>query len=137
MYQATDHEALSLLPLAAWAWDYILPPIHSQLMLTAVNWVSNWVFSSSILTPGIRLDVDSVFQLLKKTGRNWNNVAESILFIQSKDKRDEIRNHFSTDDDRLRESIQFWLRRCPFASYRMLAFVNVSTKFVEPISGKK
>ena len=78
-----------------------------------------------------------MFQLLKKTNKKWDDVAEDILFIESKDKRDEIRNRFSTDDDRLRESIIFWLKRCPFASYRWLAFKDVSTDIVEPIPGER
>ena len=94
------------------------------------------VLSSSLLPAGVRLDENSVFQLLKKTGRDWDNVADNILRIDSKEKRDEIRNRFSSDDDRLRESIRFWLKRNPFSSYRWLAYQGVSTEFVEPLPGK-
>ena len=78
-----------------------------------------------------------MFELLKKTDREWDDVAEDILYITSQDKHDEIRNRFSTDDDRLRESIRFWLKRFPFASYRWLASRGVPTEFVEPIQGEK
>ena len=78
------------------------------------------MFPFSIFTTGIRLDENSVFQLLK-TGRDWNNV----VLINSKDKLDEIRNRFSTDDDCLRESIRFWLKSCPFALHRWLAYANI------------
>ena len=78
-----------------------------------------------------------MFQLLKETGREWDDIAEDILVIKSEEKRDDIRNRFSTDDDRLQESIRFWLKRCPLASYRWLAFRDVSTEFVEPLPGKK
>ena len=77
-----------------------------------------------------------MFKLLKETGNKWDDVAMRILNI-SEEKLDEIRNHFSTDDDRLRESIQFWLKKCPLASYRWLAGNGVSTEFVEPVPGKK
>ena len=77
-----------------------------------------------------------MFELLKKTGKDWEDVAEDILRILSKDKRDEIRNCFSTDDDHLRESIRFWLKWCTFASYRWLAHFDVSTEFVEPLPGE-
>ena len=93
--------------------------------------------SSSLLPTGVRLDEKSVFKLLKETGKEWDNIAEDILKITSKEKLDEIRNHFSTDDDCLRESIRFWLKRCPLASYRMLALTGVPTEFVEPVPGKK
>ena len=95
--------------------------------------------SVSLLPPatGIRLDENSVFELLKKTDREWDDVAEDILYIKSQDKLDEIRNRFPTDDDRLRESIRFWLKRFPFASYRNLAYKDVPTEFVEPIQGEK
>ena len=78
-----------------------------------------------------------MFKLLKETGREWDDVARDILDIKSDEKLDEIRDRFSTDDDRLRESIRFWLKRCPFASYRWLATKDVSTEFVEPLPGKK
>ena len=78
-----------------------------------------------------------MFKLLKETGRKWDDIANNILDISSKEKLDEIRDRFSTDDDRLRESIRFWLKRHPLASYRWLAFTDVLTEFVEPIPGKK
>ena len=78
-----------------------------------------------------------MFQLLKETGKKWDDIAEKILLIESKEKHDEIRDRFSTDDDRLQESIRFWLKRCPLASYRWLALAGVSTEFVEPLPGKK
>ena len=78
-----------------------------------------------------------MFKLLKETGKDWDDVAKNILWIKSDEKRDEIRDRFSTDDDRLRESIRFWLKRCPLASYRWLARYGVPTEFVEPLPGKK
>ena len=77
-----------------------------------------------------------MFKLLKETGREWDDVARDILDIKS-EKLDEIRDRFSTDDDRLRESIRFWLKRCPLASYRWLAHLGAPTEFVEPLPGKK
>ena len=77
-----------------------------------------------------------MFKLLKETGDDWDDIAEVILEI-SYEKRAEIRDRFSTDDDRLRESIRFWLKRFPLASYRWLAFKDVPTEFVEPLPGKK
>ena len=91
---------------------------------------------SSSLPTGVRLDENSVFELLKKTGRDWYDVANGTLGITSEDKLDEIRNRFSTDDERLRESIRFWLKRCPFASYRWLASTGVPTELVEPVPGE-
>ena len=98
-----------------------------------------WYFrvSSSLLPIGVRLDEKSVFQLLKETGKDWDDIADDILGIDSEEKLDEIRDRFPTDDDRLRESIRFWLKRHPLASYRWLAFMGVSTEFVEPLPGKK
>ena len=77
-----------------------------------------------------------MFKLLKETGKKWDNVADNILMI-SEEKRDEIEDHFPTDDDRLRESIRFWLKRFPLASYRWLTVRGVPTEFVEPVPGKK
>ena len=77
-----------------------------------------------------------MFKLLKETGKDWDDIADDILGIES-EKLDEIRDRFSTDDDRLRESIRFWLKRFPLASYRYLALAGVSTEFVEPLPGKK
>ena len=93
------------------------------------------MLSSSPLPAGVCLDENSVFQLLKKTNRDWNGVAKHVLVL-SKEKRDEIKNRFSTDDDRLQESIRFWLKRFPYASYRWLAFKKVPTEFVEPLPGE-
>ena len=104
------------------------------------QWLSEygmWLFPpSSSIPPGVRLDENSVFELLKKTSKKWDNVADNILYINSKDKLYEIRNRFSTDDERLRELIRFWLKRCPYASYRWLAFRRVPTEFVEPVPGE-
>ena len=109
------------------------PIIDSQWL----NEYGMWLFPPPFsLPPGVRLDENSVFELLKKTGRKWDDVADGILRITSEDKLDEIRNRFSTDDECLRESIRFWLKRCPFASYRWLAFLNVPTEFVEPVPGE-
>ena len=108
------------------------PIIDSQWL----NEYGMWLFPPpSSVPPGVRLDENSVFELLKKTGRDWDDVAGDVLFI-SDDKRDEIRNRFSTDDERLRESIRFWLKRFPYASYRWLAFRDVPTEFVEPVPGE-
>ena len=107
------------------------PIIDSQWL----NEYGMWLLSSS-LPPGVRLDENSVFELLKKTGNDWDSVAEDTLLIRSKDKRDETRNRFSTDDERLRESIRFWLKRFPYASYRWLAANEVPTELVEPVPGE-
>ena len=109
------------------------PTIDSQWLNEYVIWLFP---PPSSLPPGVRLDENSVFELLKKTGRKWYNVADDILHITSEDKFDEIRNRFSTDDERLQESIRFWLKRCPYASYRWLAYDDVPTEFVEPVPGE-
>ena len=108
------------------------------ILWLAVEWAWNVVLSTSLplLPTGVRLNEKSVFKLLKETGSKWDNVAWDILYI-SKEKCDEIRDRFSTDDDCLRESIRFWLKRCPLASYRWLSYEGVSTEFVEPLPGKK
>ena len=109
------------------------PIIDSQWL----NEYGMWLFPPpSSVPPGVRLDENSVFELLKKTGKDWDDVAKKILCINSKDKRNEIRNRFSTNDERLRESIRFWLKRCPYASYRWLTTMDVLTEFVEPVPGE-
>ena len=94
------------------------------------------IVCASLLLTGVRLDEKSVFKLLKETCKDWDDIAKDVLYIDSVKKRDEIRDRFSTDDDRLRESIRFWLKRHPLASYRWLAYMGVPTKFVEPLPGK-
>ena len=68
-----------------------------------------------------RLTVDNVFEVLKLTNREWQWVAKKILEISS-DKCEEINRRYSTDDDRLKQAIQFWLKRCAFASWRSLLY---------------
>ena len=69
---------------------------------------------------GIRLTADAVFKLLKKTNKEWDWLAKEILVI-SFSKREEIRRRCSNEDDYLMEAIRFWMKRCPFASYRWIA----------------
>ena len=40
----------------------------------------------------------------------------------SSSKREEIRQRCSNEDDCLMEAIRFWMKRCPFASYRWIAY---------------
>ena len=39
----------------------------------------------------------------------------------SSSKREEIHQHYSNEDDCLKEAINFWMKRCPFASYQWIA----------------
>ena len=80
------------------------------------------VFTSLTLSPaGVRLTADTVFKLLKKTNKEWDWLAEVILEI-SPSKCEEIRQRCSNEDDCLMEAIHFWMKRCPFASYRWIAY---------------
>ena len=74
-----------------------------------------------LLPAGVRLTVDTVFKLLKKTNKEYDWLADKILDI-SDSKRREIAARCSNTDDRLKESIQFWMKRCPYASYRWIIF---------------
>lgn len=68
---------------------------------------------------GARLTVDNVFSVLKKTGRDWRSISKWILLISST-KCDDLERRYATDDERLKEAIDFWLKRCVFASWRSL-----------------
>ena len=97
-----------------------------------------------LLPAGIRLTADTVFKLLKETNKEWDwlKLAIDILLISSS-KRYEIAQHCSTADDCLMESIQFWMKRFPHASYRWIAgrlnfyiLGAISQDLLEPIHGK-
>ena len=98
-----------------------------------------------LLPAGVRLTVDTVFKLLKKTNKEWDWLAYKILLI-SDSKRREIAARCSTTDDSLKESIRFWMKRFPYASYRWIIFLlNFSEisdvpqemhHLLEPIQGK-
>ena len=77
--------------------------------------------SSLLPSPGGRLTVDNVFKLLKRTNKKWDWLAEEILWI-SDSKRHEVSQRYSTADDCLKESIRFWMKRCPYASYRWIVY---------------
>ena len=96
-------------------------------------------------TAGVHLTADAVFKLLKKTNREWDQLALEILSI-SDSKHHEIAQRCSTEDDCLMESIQFWINKFPYASYRRIAF-RLKTRglgaisqemhhLLEPIQGK-
>ena len=76
-----------------------------------------------VYTPplGVCLTADTVFKLLKKTNKEWDWLANLILRISSS-KRREIAQRYSTADDCLMEAIGLWMKRCPSASYRWIAF---------------
>ena len=101
--------------------------------------------SLSLFPTGVWLTADTVFKLLKKTNKEWDWLAAKILMIYPS-KHHEIAQHCSTTDDCLMESIKFWLKRCPYASYRWIAyFLNIQEMtaisqemhhLLEPIQGK-
>ena len=92
-------------------------------MLTelSINFFTLSLPTLSLSPAGARLTADTVFKQLKKTNEGWNWLAELILKI-SYSKRVEIRRRCSNEDDCLMEAIRFWMKRCPFASYRWIAF---------------
>ena len=97
------------------------------------------------LPAGVRLTVDTVFKLLKKTNKEWDWLAKEILLI-SDSKCREIAARCSTTDDSLKESIRFWMKRHPYASYRWIIWClndeGISDipqemhHLLEPIQGK-
>ena len=100
------------------------------------------VFLLPLLPAGVRLTVDTVFKLLKETKKEWNWLADVIMWI-SPSKHDELAQHCSTADDCLMESIKFWMKRSPHASYRWIAdrfnfyyLGAISQDLLEPIQGK-
>ena len=105
----------------------------------------NYFCLPSLSPAGVRLTADTVFELLKKTNQEWDWLAEWILVISSS-KRKEIRQRCSNEDDCLMEAIRFWMKRCPFASYRWIAYWLNSEGFraisqemhhlLEPVQGK-
>ena len=74
-----------------------------------------------IPSAGVRLSADTVYKLLKKTNKEWNWLADKILLIYPSKCR-EIAQRCSTADDCLMESINFCMKRCPYASYRLIAY---------------
>ena len=98
-----------------------------------------------LLPAGVRLTVDTVFKLLKKTNKEYDWLAKKILLI-SDSKRREIAARCSTTYDSLKESIRFWMKRHPYASYRWIIWcfnlkgisdVPQETHYLlEPIQGK-
>ena len=104
------------------------------------------LFTPLSLSPaGVRLIADTVFKLLKKTNKEWNWLAVVMLVISSS-KCEEIRQRCSNEEDCLMEAIHFWMKRCPFASYRWIAYYLNLQGFraysremhhlLEPIQGK-
>ena len=109
--------------------------IHSQ----------SFPLTLSLSPAGVRLTADTVFKILKKTNKEWDRLARRILGISSS-KCHEIAQRCSTTDDCLMESIKFWLKRCPHASYRWIVYnlndegmTDISKEMhhlLEPIQGK-
>ena len=112
--------------------------------------IYNYIVSSDASSPpplpaGVRLTVDTVFKLLKKTNKEWDWLADRILDI-SDSKRREIAARCSTTDDSLKESIRFWMKRHPYASYRWIIWCfnrqgisdvpQETHHLLEPIQGK-
>lgn len=102
----------------------------------------------SHLPPGLRLNIDNVFKVLQRTGKNWRWLAEEILWISSS-KCDDIERLLANDDDRLKDAIQFWLKRHVYASWRWIIYCLALEKvltladhdelldFAEPLLGKR
>ena len=80
-----------------------------------------FILPLSLSPVGVRLTADTVFKLLKKINYRWDWLAEGILVISSS-KCEEIHQRYSNEDDCLMEVIRFWMKRCPFASYRWIAY---------------
>ena len=91
------------------------------VFITSLSNIHTLLFLLPLPSAGVRLTVDAVFELLKKTNKDWNWLADQILWV-SPSKRHEIAQRCSTADDCLMESVQFWMKRHPHASYRWIAF---------------
>ena len=50
---------------------------------------------------------------------SWRDVSNKILWIPDS-KRDAIERECSTDEERLRVGVQYWLLRDPYASWRRI-----------------
>ena len=68
-----------------------------------------------------RLTKDNVYEVLKQANPDWKWVAKSILEI-SVDKCEDIGRRYSTNEECLKQAIDFWLNRCTFASWRTLLY---------------
>lgn len=75
----------------------------------------------------------------------WRWLAQRVLRISSS-KCDDIEHRWTNDDDRLKDAIQFWLKRYVYASWRSIIFYlayNFSTladellDIAEPLIGKR
>ena len=126
--------------------------IIAMVIFVFLNWIVDYCVSipsplppSSSPPPGVRLTANTIFKILKKTNKEWDGLAGGILGI-SPSKRREMAQRCSTDDDCLMEAIHFWMKKCPYASYRWIAYwLNIrglgaiSQKMhhlLEPIQGK-
>ena len=86
-----------------------------------------------------------MFVVLNKVAKGWRWVAEEILLISSS-KCDEIEHRCVTQEKCLKDAIQFWIKRCVFASWRFLIYwldgedlhetSNEIRHLAEPITGK-
>ena len=65
------------------------------------------------------LTVDNVYEVLKRANQDWKWVAKSIIEI-SVDKCEDIGRRYKTNEEHLKQAIDFWLKRCTFASWRTL-----------------
>lgn len=98
------------------------------------------------LPTGLRLNTENVFQVLQRTGKTWRWLAKNILVI-SPSKCDDIERCWKNDDDRLNDAIEYWLKRCVYASWRWIIYFLADTTFLalsdelvviaEPLLGKR
>ena len=70
----------------------------------------------SLLPPGLRLNPENVVKLLLKTSKDWRWLAKKILEILP--SKLQIFNHQSSDEECLKQAVEFWLKKFVYASWR-------------------
>ena len=120
-------------------WQLTFGTVYVCMVVNLCSWYS------PLLPAGVRLTDDNVFKVLKKANKGWKWVAKLILHISSS-KCDEFERRWTTDDECLKQAIQFWLKRYVYASWRWLIFSldhkNLEAisdgirQFAEPLTGK-
>ena len=98
----------------------------------------------SLLPPGLRLNAENVVRLLLKTSKDWKWLADEILEISS--SKVDVMGGCSTDEESLKQAVEFWLKRFVYASWRFIiwtldayGYESVSDEirsFSEPLLGE-
>ncbi len=73
-----------------------------------------------MIFPVRSLSVDNIVAALKELP--WREAAGDILLIPDS-KLDAIERECSTDEERLRVCVQYWLLRDPYASWRRIIWI--------------